>query len=352
MKFGAPHWLVALPLLAASLLTLWFWAGRRARRALQAAFHTPLLPRLLQSVDPVRRGGKRALVLLGALALGAALARPQWGRKEIEIERTGVDLVIALDVSRSMLAADVGGTNRLAAATQAIRRLLGELGGDRAALVVFAGEAFVAAPLTRDHTAVDRALSSANPFAVSEQGSNLGEAIKRARESFDRASQGPRALLIVSDGEQLQGDAAQAARAAAAAGIRVHSAGVGSVAGARVPARSYGPAAFVRNELGREVVSRRDEQQLQRIAAAGGGLYTRLDEPDSRALGAWFRAAAASLPRTTEKRTVNEPREQFQWPLALALGLLTVEWLSSERRRGRTAPTGSADAESDRTNQR
>lgn len=340
MRFGAPFWLIVVAVLGTALLGLRLWGTRRARRTLESAFRTPLLTRLLHSVDPVRRTVKLVCLLLGVVALGLALARPQWGRNEIEIERTGVDLVIALDVSRSMLAADVANTNRLTAARAAIRRLLTELGGDRAALVVFAGDAFVAAPLTRDHTALERALDAAGPGAVSDPGSNLGEAIKRALECFDRASQGPRALLIVSDGEQLQGDALGAARAAASARVSVHTAGVGSTIGARVPARPYGPGGFTRNPLGREVVSRRDEQQLERIAAAGGGSYTRIDSADSRELIGWFHRTSASLPRTTEKRTINEPREQFQWPLALAFALLAAEYATRDRRTQRRTEVG------------
>lgn len=333
MKFAAPTWLVLTPLIVAALLALWIGSGRRARTTLQRVFNTPLLGRLLRSVSPARRRWKHSLLAIGVAALGFALARPQWGRNEIELERSGVDLVIALDVSRSMLAADAGTTNRLTAATTAIRRLLDQLSGDRASLVVFAGEAFVAAPLTRDHTAVERALEFANPTAVSEQGSNLGEAIKRARECFDRAAQGPRALLVVSDGEQLQGDAIEAARAAAREGIHVHTAGIGSAAGARLPRQAGDARNFLRNAVGREVLSRRDEQRLQRIASAGQGQYTRITDADSDALATWFRRAAATLPRTTEKRTVDEPREQFQWPLAAVLALLGGEWLLGERRR-------------------
>jgi len=339
MKLAAPVWLAVLPLWLAALAILWRWSAARARAALQGAFNTPLLPRLLRSVDPMRRRGKQALFGAGIAALALALARPQWGRSEIEVVHTGVDLVIALDVSRSMLAADAGGTNRLAAAVGAIRRLLEELGGDRIALVTFAGEAFLSAPLTRDHVAIERALGSAGPGTVSRQGSHLGEAIQRAREGFEGGARGPRALLVVSDGEQLEGNAVEAARAAAREGIRVHTAGVGSLAGARVPRWSRETGGFLRNAAGREVLSRRDEQHLQAMALAGGGQYVRIDEPDSRALQTWFRQASASLPRTTEKRATNEPREQFQWPLALTLCLLAAEWRLSDRRRRRPDQT-------------
>lgn len=332
MRFGAPFWLLALPVLVGVLFGLWRWADGRARAALQGAFQTPLLADLLRSVDPLRRRVKRLLFAAGVAALAFALARPQGGRNELEVERTGVDLIVALDVSRSMLAADVDRTNRLAAAQAAVRRLLGALGGDRVALVVFAGEAFVAAPLTRDHTAVERALAAAGPGAISEPGSNLGEAIKLARQSFERAGPGPRLLLVLSDGEQMQGDAVEAARAAARDGVRVHTAGVGSATGTRLPGNRWEPGSVVRNALGRAVVSRRDEQRLQQMAAAGAGVYTRLEGSDSAALTGWFREASAGLPRTTEKRVLKEPRERFQWALALALAGLAWEWRLGERR--------------------
>lgn len=350
MKFGAPNWLAVAPLIVAALITLWFWSGTRARAALRRAFNTPLLARLQLSVSPVRRRWKRVLLGLAILVLGFALARPEWGRNEIELERSGVDLVIALDVSRSMLAADAGGTNRLAAATTAIRRLLDRLGGDRVGLVTFAGEAFVAAPLTRDHSAIERALDSADPNSVSEQGSNLGDAIKRARECFDRAAKGPRALLVVSDGEQLQGDAIEAARAAVRDGIRVHTAGVGSAVGAHIPMPGRNNRIFLRNGLDREIVTRRDELRLERIASAGQGLYTRISQADRDALVGWFQQAAANLPRTTEKRTVDEPREQFQWPLAAALVLLALEWMLGERSRRKSFPAVTTPINSHQTN--
>lgn len=332
MKFGEPAWLLALPAVLAALAGLWLWSGRRRRQQLRAAFQTPMLDHLTRSVSPARRRGKQLLTAFGVAAVVLALARPHWGRAEIEIECIGVDLVIALDVSRSMLAADAGGTNRLAAATSALRRLLDELGGDRVALLVFAGEPYLAAPLTRDHAALARVLAAAAPWVVSEQGSDLGKAITRARASFDRAAPGPRTLLVVSDGEQLQGDALAAARAAARDGVRVHTAGVGSATGARLPRNAWDRNSVVRNAAGREVVSRRDEAGLQRIATAGGGRYVRVAGPDSAVLVDWFRATTAPLARRTEKRRVDEPREQFQWPLAFALGLLGTAWLLGERR--------------------
>lgn len=329
MKFELHLWLWLLPVLVLGLAALLGWSQRQRAARLRAALATPLLAQLTASLDRRRRRLKQIFLVLGVALLALALARPQLGKETVKLERSGVDVVVALDVSRSMLAADVERTNRLGAARAAVLNLLEKLGGDRVGLVVFAGEAFLAAPLTRDHTAVERALLSTSPGMVSEPGSDFAKAIARAREGFERGSEGPRVLLLISDGEQLQGDALTAARAAAAAGVNVHCAGVGSAAGARLPAA----AGFIKNAFGREVVSRLDEPTLQRTAAAAGGLYVPLQGRDSRALEDWFRRATAVLPKTVETKELGDPRERFQWPLAAVVLLLGSEWLLGERRR-------------------
>lgn len=333
MTFGQPAWLAVLPLLLAALAGLWACSARRRRQLLESTFNTPLRAHLTGSVSTARRRWKLVLTAAGVLALGLALARPRWGRSEIEIERTGIDLVIALDVSRSMLAADAAGTNRLTAATAAIRRLVDTLGGDRTGLLLFAGDSYVAAPLTRDHTALGRALEAAAPWMVSEQGSDLASAIRRGRTLLGDPRQGPRTLLLVSDGEDSGGNAVAAAREAGRNGVQVHTASVGSSTGARLPRSAWDRASFLKNSAGREVVSRRDDAHLQRIASAGGGRHVRLEAADSPALADWFREAAAPLGRTTEKRLVNEPREQFSWPLAASVILLAAAGSLPDRRR-------------------
>ncbi len=343
MSFALPGLLAVLPLLLGAMLALWTWSARRTRRQLETAMPTPWLGYLLRSVQVGRRRTKRGLVLLGVAGVVMAMARPQWGQKVVTVEQTGTDLVIALDVSRSMLAPDAGGTNRLVAATQGVQRLLENLGGDRVGLLLFAGETYLAAPLTRDHMAVARSLEAANPWAVSEQGSDLGKAITKARECFDRSARGPRTLLVVSDGEQLQGDAIRAAREAWGDGVRVHTAGVGSAEGARLPRSSWERNSYIKNTAGRDVVSRRDEQRLQRIAAAGNGRYVRLADARSDALVAWFEEAVSGLERTTERTQLNEPAEQFQWPLAMAVALLVASGLIRERRRGVAVPAQAGD---------
>lgn len=329
MTFAIQLWLWRLPVLVLGGALFFTWSWRRRAALLEAALATPLREQLLASLDRRRRVLKQILFVLGLAFLALALARPQWGREQVKLERTGVDVIIALDVSRSMLAVDVEETNRLAAARAAVLNLLDRMGGDRVGLVGFAGEAFLASPLTRDHSAVARALTALNPTAVSEPGSDFAKAIARAREGFERGSEGPWLLLLLSDGEQLQGDALSAARSAAAAGVAVHCAGLGSAAGARLP----GPGGFQKNAFGREVISRLDEHVLQQTATAGRGMYVRIPGRDSRALVDWFERASTGLPKTTETQELGDPRERFQWPLAAALTLLGGEWLLGERRR-------------------
>lgn len=333
MKFGVPVWLWLLPVLLAGALALFVWSHWRRRLALRAALNTPLLAQLTASLDLRRRWLKHGLGLLGLALLTLALARPQAGHEQLEVERTGIDLMIALDVSRSMLVRDVEATNRLDAARAAVRHLLHHLGGDRAGLVAFAGEAFLVVPLTRDHAAVERALDSLEPDLISEPGSDLAKAIERGRESFDRGSEGPHALLLISDGEQLQGAAAVAATEAGRHRVHVHAAGIGSHAGGTIPADRSVSSGRVKNAFGRDVVSRLDERTLRETARAGRGRYLHLEGRNSRQLTSWFDETAAGLPRTTERRQLGDPREFFGWPLALAILLLAAEWLARERRR-------------------
>lgn len=338
MRWAAESWLLAAPALGLSVALLLWMADRRRRAVLRKALATPLLAALTGSVSEAKRIVKRALLAASIVLIGLALARPQWGRETVELERTGVDVLIALDVSRSMLAGDAGGTNRLEAAREAVGHLLERLQGDRAGIIAFAGDASLVAPLTRDHAAVARAMRNLDPAAVSGQGSNLAKAIAKAGEGMKRGSEGPKALLIISDGEQLQGDAATAARAAVAAGMTVHCAGVGSAAGARIPGRSSEVGRFAKNQFGRDVVSRMDARVLQQTATAGQGLFVRIERRESGVLADWFEEASARLPRTTETKESKDLRERYQWPLAIALFLLVGEWLLGDRRRATLVP--------------
>ena len=333
MKFFQPWILVA----AASLPLLAAWCHgileRRARRKLDGLLAPRLRERLLQSVD----GRKRWLkVLMLALACGlflVALARPQHGLKPIGVETGSVDFIIGLDLSRSMLAEDVESKSRLVQAKAGIVRMLDELGADRAGLIGFAGEAFLAAPMTQDHESVKRNMEPLEPSVVAKQGTDMAKAIELALKTFKAGKHDTQALVLITDGEQLQGDAMLAAQKAAQQGMRVFAVGVGSITGARIPERRRGvQPVFARNEFGGEVMTRMNEHMLRQLAASGRGFYVPLGTDGAGLREVWKRGLEP-LAKTTQARASKDLEDYFQWPLAIALAILLLEMLVSDRRR-------------------
>ena len=332
MTFEHPFVLLALLLWAVLGPLLYVWAGQRARRRLVGLVAPRLAEQMLRSVNFAKRRWKAVLFGLGLCALCVALARPQFGFVTTEVERASVDFLVALDLSRSMLAADVNGKTRLEAASAAIARLLNVLGGERVGLVGFAGEAFLAAPITQDHASVRRNLEALGSDSVAKAGSDIAVAITLAEKTFEAGNFESRALVIITDGEELQGDAVIAAREAARKGLALFTVGVGSLAGARVPAKSESGVKFARNEFGREVISRLNERVLRQVAASGGGSYEALGEDGDGLLAVW-QNGLKPLAKGTRTKISKDRRELFQWPLALAVGLLFAEMLINERRK-------------------
>jgi Ca-activated chloride channel family protein len=297
-----------------------------------------LREQMLRSVNFAKRRWKAILFGLGLCALCVALARPQFGFVTTEVERASVDFLIALDLSRSMLAADVNGKTRLEAASAAITRLLKVLGGERVGLVGFAGEAFLAAPVTQDHASVRRNLDALGTESAAKAGSDIAAAIKLVQKTFEAGNFESRALVVVTDGEELQGDAVIAAREAARKGLTIFTVGVGSVAGARVPAKSESGVKFARNEFGREVISRLNERMLRQLAASGNGSYEALGENGDGLINIW-QQGLKPLAKGTRTRISKDRRELFQWPLALAVALFFAQMLINERRKRPTETT-------------
>jgi len=284
--FASGLWLWAIPALVVLGVLLWAISLRIGRRRL-ARF---VSPKIAAESTPARRRLVDFCVTLAVLMLLAVtLARPLTGPRPGTTERSGVDLVILLDVSKSMLVEDVE-PGRLAAVRKELREWLKDSAGDRIGLVPFAGQAFVMAPLTFDYQALDFVLASAGPDSISAGGSNLPAAIDTAAELLRKGEDSARVILLVSDGENLQGDAVAAARKVHAEdNITVLAVGVGTIQGGKVPMRDYSENSkyaalppdkrptkgFVRNEYGTWVTSRIDERTLRGIAAAGGGRYER-----------------------------------------------------------------------------
>ena len=343
MKFHHPFWLVALPCVLILGVGLLRWSAARRRTLLARIISPRLQEALLGSVHYGRRHFKEALLLLGLALLMVALARPLFGQREAEVERPGVDCVVLLDISRSMLAEDVSWTkglltNRLGAAKEAINRMVALPSGNRYGLVTFAGEAYLMSPVTQDHHALQRSLGAVNVGAISKPGTDMAAAIKLGVKSFDQEQKAGKALIIVSDGEELQGDAVIAARDAIRNNVALFAVGVGTLNGARIPDRQRGQVRYSKNEFGRDVTTHLNERVLQQVAAAGRGFYAYLGNQGDGLIDIHDRGLQ-SLPKARHTRKTTDKREFFQWPLACCLGLICWEMLVNERRKGEPYPT-------------
>ena len=333
MKFAWPWILVAAALVPALLVLLSRWSEARGRKKLEGLIAPRLREQLLRSVDFAKRYQKAILLALAFAVLLVAIARPQLGFQPIEVERSSVDFIIALDLSRSMLAEDVDGKARLAAAKEGIAALLAKLDSDRAGLIAFAGEAFLAAPVTQDHEAVKRNLEPLDFKSIARQGSDLAKAIELAQKTFENGKYETKALVLLTDGEELQGDAIVAAREASRKGMSIFTVGVGSAIGARIPERKDGGVArFSKNEFGRDVTTRLNERMLQQLAASGRGFYEPLGKDGAGLVSTW-RRGLEPLAKGTQTKQSKDLQEYFQWPLAMAIALFLAEMLVSDRRK-------------------
>lgn len=332
MSFGTPPWfwgLLALPLLAA----LFFRAERRGKERLRNFVSPRLLPQLAGAVNYFRRALRFGLQLLGlALAL-MALAQPRWGYTFEEATRKGVDLLIAVDTSRSMLSNDVQ-PNRLDRVKLSAQDLIAQLQGDRVGLLAFAGRGFIQAPLTIDYGAVVEALNDLDTKTIPEGGTNISEAINLATKTYGKSAEGNRALIIYTDGEELSGDAVKTAKAAADAGVRIFTIGVGTPEGSLIPVPGdEGGTGFVKDSKGQVVKSKLDEKRLREIAEATGGFYLHLENGPLTMQQLYEEGIAKMRAADIDARMSQRPIERYEWPLGAAILALAMSILVGERKR-------------------
>lgn len=334
MNFGAPHWLWLL--LGIPLLALLFVQAERGAALRLAQFVSPrLLPALVATVDRFRRGMRFAFVLLGLVCAIVALARPQWGYTFADVKRKGLDLIFAVDTSRSMLSNDVQ-PNRLQRVKLAAQDLVSELQGDRVGLIAFAGRAFVQAPLTIDYDAAVDSINDLDTSTIPEGGTNISEAINLAVQTFGKSAIGNRALIVFTDGEELSGDSANTAKAAADAGVRIFTIGVGTPEGSLIPITGEGgDTAFVKDSKGQVVKSKLDEKRLREVAEATGGFYLHLEDGPRTMKRLFVDGLDKMQAGEIDARLSRRPIERYQWPLGIAFVALAASLLVSERRRER-----------------
>lgn len=332
MRFARPSILVVAAVACLALIALMILGGRARKRALGRLGAAHLLARLTASLSSGRRHAKQAMIVAGATLLVVSFARPQLGYRWEEVHRRGVDLLFAVDTSRSMLTRDMK-PNRLERAKLAVRDLVERFPDDRVGLVAFAGTAFLQTPLTLDHAIFEQSLDALDTSVIPLGGTNVSSAIEVANKALSD-EQHKKVLVLLTDGEDLQGDALAAAEKARKAGLVIYAVGVGTPRGELVPvASSDGQTQFVRDEQGGLVTSRLDEALLRRIAQATGGVYRPLGE-SGMGLESLYKEDLSALPQSDlSARSQKVPIERYQWPLGAALLLLGIEPLVGERRR-------------------
>jgi Ca-activated chloride channel family protein len=332
MTFGAPHWFWAL-LVLPFLVALFIRGERRAVLRLREFVSERLLPTLARTVDRRRRTLRFALVLVGLALAITALAQPRWGYTYDDTKRKGLDLILAIDTSRSMLSNDVP-PSRLQRVKLAAQDLINELEGDRVGLVAFAGRAFLQAPLTIDYDAAVEAINDLDTNTIPEGGTNISEAIELATRTYGKSAIGNRALIIFTDGEELSGDASKTAKAAADAGVRIFTVGVGTPEGSLIPINGEGGGtAFVKDSNGQVVKSKLDEKRLKEIAATTSGFYLHLEDGPRTMKELFTEGLAKMQAGDIDARLSRRPIERYQWPLGAALFFLAASFLMRERKR-------------------
>lgn len=330
MVWRSPHalWLLAaVPLAALLLVSAW----RRRRRALERFAEARLLPVLTPDLDDRRRHGQAALLVLALAFLAVSLAGPRWGFHWEEVHREGVDLIVALDTSRSMLAADVK-PNRLQRAKLAVQDLVKQLRGDRVGLVAFAGSAFVQCPLTLDYETFNESLRAIDVGIIPKGGTALAEAVRAGLEAFEGRQGKHNALIVITDGEDHEGEVDAATQEAVDRNVRIYTVGIGTAEGELLPAPD-GARGFFKDRGGRVVKSRLNEQTLETMATTTGGAYVRASAT-KLGLEELYEGYIGKMEKR-ELRSTMERRfeERFQWPLAAAVACLLAEMLLGDRRR-------------------
>src|SRR5205809_501173 len=268
MRFEYPKLLWLLLVVVPGLIAFFWWAARQKRRLMDQFVNPRLLGQLLSGISPQYQKIRAALLIASAALLVFALARPQWGFDWEEVRQRGLDIVIAIDTSRSMLAEDVS-PNRLSRAKLAALDLRKLAKADRMGLVAFAGTAFLQCPLSSDDEAFRQSINELNVNIIPQGGTALAEAIRTARTAFKDKSDNHKVLVLFTDGEDHDGEAVDAAKEAAKEGLRIFTIGVGTANGERLRITdSRGRSEFVKDAGGNEVLSKLNEQLLNDIAKA------------------------------------------------------------------------------------
>jgi Ca-activated chloride channel family protein len=333
MNFAHPWWLLAGAAACGAFIWTWRTVDARQRLELEQFIAPQLRARLTQSVSGARVWVKRALFAAAVMLLFAALAQPQAGFRWEQVTRRGNDIIFAVDTSRSMLTPDVK-PNRLARAKLAIDDFVSHLNGDAVGLVAFAGTAFLQSPVTLDYGAFHDSLAALDTHIIPRGGTDIASAIREAQAALHQRAGSDKILILVTDGEDLEGDSLSAAKAAAKQdGLKIFTVGVGSANGDLIPLPADQGGGFLKDNAGQLVKSRLDESALKALAAATGGIYAPLGSA-GQGLDTIYQAALAPLAKhDLSSKAQKVYTQRFQWPLGASLALLTASVLFGTRRR-------------------
>jgi len=327
LRFAHPEYLFLL-LPAAFLVAVFVRAAILRKKNIRLWGNTTLLSWLMPNVSYARPRWKFYMQLIALVLIIIVLAQPQFGTKEEKVRKKGIEVMIALDVSNSMLAQDIQ-PNRLQKAKQILSQLIDKMEEDKVGMIVFAGDAYVQMPITSDYGSAKMFLSTINPQMVPRQGTAIGSAIDIAIKSFGQKSGASRAIIVLTDGENHEDDAVAAAKLAGDSGIKVYVVGMGTPEGAPIPVDET--VSFKKDKDGNVVVSKLNEQMCSGIAQAGGGVYVRADNSNAaqRTVSKQLDTLAKS---DMDTKVFSEYNEQFQSFAFIALLFLIIEFFVFSRK--------------------
>jgi len=313
------------------IILIYIYFEIRRKKSLQKLGDLNIIKLLIPDISLFMTRIKFVLLLLTIIFIIIAMANPQYGKKLKEIKRKGLEIIIALDISNSMRAEDIK-PNRLERAKQAILKFLDELDGDKIGVIVFAGDAYIQVPLTIDYNAAKMFVSQINTENVSSQGTAIGTAIELAQKSFSPITESDKVLIIISDGENHEGNTVEAAKEAVNKGIKIFCIGMGTTEGTTIPIYSGGKQVdFFRDKEGHVVVTKLNPQILIDIASIGNGKYY---QATNRSVGLEkiMKDISELNRKTLDTKVYSEYEDQFPFFLNVAFILLIIEILLYEKK--------------------
>lgn len=332
MDFANRQYVALIYASAAALAVFYMWAMMRWRSLMERFTDKSLIKNIAPTASAIMKALKYIVISVAAVLALIALARPQWGFVWEETKRTGIDMLIAIDVSKSMLATDVK-PNRLERSKFAVKDMVKKLNGDRIGLIAFAGTSFLQCPLTIDYNGFLLALDDLGISTIPRGGTSIASAIRESMSIFKGPDKKYKILVIITDGDDLEGDALSAAKEAGGLGIKIYCVGVGSQEGDIIPVMNdRGERGYVADRSGQVVKSALNEDLLKKIAISTGGNYVHATQAEFGLVLLYDKSISKLEKRDIEEKMRKRSQERFQYFLAFAVLLLLLEPLLPDRK--------------------